>query len=175
MLPALDGQVTICRSIPPVYGYDPYTMWKLPQGWYERRDNFGPRGKPCTEGGYWVNAVGGGFSAKPPDTILAVQTVRSDRELDWRGTDRYDHLEAGVRTERYKTGWIRPDGRFYACAGMAHDQLAYYYLGYEVRELEAMGYCRVVDVGGQLYMNGNDGGPTDAQIETFDRLTREHP
>jgi hypothetical protein len=176
MKPNFDGAPTFVWRNRPLAecGFEPMKFWLVGGEWRQRHTVLGPRGKDCDEGGYWVNGMGSGWAARSTDVVEGVQVVHDYRELDATRTHAYELLEAGVRCERWPTGWIRPDGKFYSCGYMEHDKLAFYFLGYEVRELEAMGWARVVLVNDKLYMHGlgfdYEISETEAQIETFTRL-----
>lgn len=118
--------------------------------WQERNDALGPRGRPWTENtghlGYWVGSGGGGFGVSESDKILDIREVEDDAELPWSTTATFAiKLKEDALSGRYTAGWLSPEGVFYGCAYMEHDDLAFYVIGKRVSELEDLGWLRVHD------------------------------
>ena len=157
MLPRLHEEGGIepirCWSIPPKYtmtveywlvndGYGAGTRWTM------RNNILGPRGRTWTEQdeglGYWVNGMGGGCRVSEKDKILEGPiTIYEERELDYTKTTAVQDAMELSKEWFYPEGWLSPEGVFHACERMKHDWFAYYCLGYNVRELEELGWARV--------------------------------
>lgn len=148
--------------------------------WQRRVDRRGPHGKPWTAGdepGFWVNAQGAGMAVLPSDRIVEGPLyVGDERELDWTRATWVQGLMETAAAETYPTGWLAPTGVFHSCEYHRHDLFAFYCLGFEVRELELLGWARVHqndDFTPPIFasVRTDDGMPTDAQLATVDRLT----
>ncbi len=140
----------LCWSIPPVANVQvEYWLVKDKWGtrWALRNSRLGPRGEPWTsadEGlGYWVNGMGGGQPVLKTDEILEGPVlVEEERELDYTKTSAVKDALLGSWDCLYPTGWLSPEGVFHSCRYKDHDWFAYYCLGYNVSELEDLGWAR---------------------------------
>jgi hypothetical protein len=91
----------------------------------------------CELKGDKVYNYSGGFCHLGKEEKLLETCVAHDwSELDWTKTT--------IRDDSSEEGWLSPEGEFFGCAYMLHDKLAEMYIKKSVRELEALGWCRIV-------------------------------
>ena len=79
------------------------------------------------------------------------------RELgdEFYEVDRYEDLPFAkyLISDKYKTGWLDRDGKFYGCEWEQHSNVAWYCFGKEEEELEKGGWIKITKSVARLFSN----------------------
>lgn len=94
----------------------------IDNGWWELGDD-----------GYVYNRNGGRHS-------YVAKKEKERKQATWDDITK-DYLLAEV--DKYDTGWLAPDGRFYGCDYMNHSLFAEFVFKTNERDLEEKGYCKI--------------------------------